>query len=397
MILSNITKYVGSNLLIKAFVFFSQIFVAFFISVQELGEIKTTLAMVEIFSLLVCLGMNASVLATAPKIFEKDKREELYSQIMTFNLFSSLSVVLILMIGLLIFHSIGWEIPVSTYQLMPLIIMMSMSTLLVSFIQSEKAFGKLAKGQLWAKIIAIPVIIFSCFMYGVSGYIVALYFSAVVTILFLIQAFDLKISLLWNGPKKLKEQWKIAKGALLSNVLGTLGFYAGLFVTNIVIEDQKLVGSYAFALILISGFEVISRSVQQYYIPYFSSEFTHEKLIGIEHKFLSLSSLLIVPTLMLFCLYSILSFEFKYEDAIVPFLILFMSWIISFKYNLKAGYFISCGKTMLNFKASIVNVFLTVMLSLILGYTLGLVGIAAARFITVIVLIFVYRKLYELD
>uniref|UniRef100_UPI0015FC442D hypothetical protein n=1 Tax=Aliivibrio sp. SR45-2 TaxID=2760931 RepID=UPI0015FC442D len=144
MIVSNITKYVGSNLLIKAFVFFSQVFVAFFISVQELGEIKTTLAMVEIFSLLVCLGMNASVLATAPKIFEKDKRKELYSQIMTFNLFSSLSVVLILMIGLLIFHSIGWEIPVATYQLMPLIIMMSMSTLLVSFIQSEKAFGKLA-------------------------------------------------------------------------------------------------------------------------------------------------------------------------------------------------------------------------------------------------------------
>ncbi|MBB1315957.1 hypothetical protein, partial [Aliivibrio sp. SR45-2] len=226
---------------------------------------------------------------------------------------------------------------------------------------------------------------------------VALYFSAVVTILFLIQAFDLKISLLWNGPEKLKEQWKIAKGALLSNVLGTLGFYAGLFVTNIVIEDQKLVGSYAFSLILISGFEVISRSVQQYYIPYFSSEFTHEKLIGIEHKFLSLSSLLIIPIAVLFCLYSILNFEFKYEDAIVPFIILFVSWIISFKFNLKAGYFISCGKTMLNFKASIVNVVLTVMLSLILGCTLGLVGIAAARFITVIVLIFVYRKLYELN
>ncbi|MEZ8233051.1 oligosaccharide flippase family protein [Vibrio splendidus] len=397
MNLSNLTKYIGSNLLIKAFVFFSQIFVAFFITPEELGEVKTAQAMVEIFSLLACLGMNASILATAPKVSEQSKREVLYSQVMSFNLCSSLFVVLVLMGVLWSLQFFGWSVPITMYQLMPLIIMMSVTTLLVSFIQSEKAFGELAKGQLLAKLISIPMIVFSCFMYGLLGYIIALYLAAAVTIVFLLRAYGLKMTLLWKGVQQLKLQWKVAKGALLSNVLGTFGFYAGLFITNAVIDEPKLVGSYAFALIIISGFEVISRSVQQYYIPHFSSEFSHENLTRIENKFTLLAGSLIIPIVFFLLIITYVDINFKYSDAVCPFLVLFLSWVMSFKYNLKAGYFISCGKTMLNFKASIVNVSLTILLSFYLGYMFGLVGIAIARLVTVIVLIVVYRKLYELS
>lgn len=397
MNLSNLTKYIGSNLLIKVFVFFSQIVVAFFITVEELGEVKTAQAMVEIFSLLACLGMNASILATAPKILEQSKREALYSQVMSFNLLSSLLVVLVLMGILWSLQLVGWSVPVTMYQLMPLIIIMSVTTLLVSFIQSEKAFGELAKGQLLAKLISIPMIIVSCFMYGLSGYIIALYLAAAVTTVFLLRAYGLKITLLWKGVHQFQLQWKIAKGALLSNVLGTFGFYAGLFITNAVIDEPKLVGSYAFALIIISGFEVISRSVQQYYIPYFTSEFSHENLTRIENKFLSLASLLAVPVIFILLMIVYLDIDFKYSDAVYPFLVLFLSWIMSFKYNLKAGYFISCGKTMLNFKASTINVSLTILLSIFLGYMFGLVGVAVARLVTAMILIVVYRKLYELS
>lgn len=389
---SNLVKYIGSNLLIKAFVFLSQLLVAFFITAEELGAVKTAQAFIEVLSLFACIGLNASILATAPKLKVLCEREKLYSKVITQTAINSILVITSVVIGIYLFTSNNFSNQTILVWLLPLISFTAITTQLVSFLQCEKEFTTLAKGQFVAKLLSVPILIGLTYSFGLIGYIAALYLASFITIVVIYNKIGFRLTPNLFSVNAFKKQWGIAYGAFLSNVLGTCGFYTGLFITNIVISEPELIGNYSFALIIISGFEVISRSIQQYHIPHFS-ENAEKNLKVLERKYLKLSTVVALPVLSLAVLIVSVYPEFKYANALIPLSILVISWCLSFKYTLKAGYFIASGNTMLNFKTSIVNVSLTAVLSVLLGYEFGVIGIAMARLLTSIVLLFMYERL----
>ncbi|WP_439832682.1 oligosaccharide flippase family protein [Aeromonas caviae] len=391
---SNLVKYIGSNLLIKAFVFLSQLLVAFFITAEELGLVKTSQAFIEVLSLFACIGLNASILATAPKLRMLYEREQLYSKVITQTAINSILVIASVVIILFIFASNNASSQPILFWLLPLVSFTAITTQLVSFLQCEKKFATLAKGQFIAKLFSVPILIGLTYGFGLIGYIAALYLASFITIAIIYNKIGFKLTLNLFSLNTFKKQWSIAYGAFLSNVLGTCGFYAGLFITNIVISEPNLIGNYSFALIIISGFEVISRSIQQYHIPHFA-ENPDCNLNILEKKYLRLSIFVALPVLSMAVLIATIYPEFKYNDALTPLAILVLAWCFSFKYTLKSGYFIATGNTILNFKTSIVNVSLTVVLSALLGFKFGIIGIAIARLLASAVLIFTYEKLYE--
>lgn len=391
---SNLVNYIGSNLLIKAFVFLSQLLVAFFVTAEELGAVKTAQAFIEVLSLFACIGLNASILATAPKLRVLCKREQLYSKVITLTAINSIFVIAGVVIGIYLFTSNNFSNQPILVWLLPLVLFTAITTQLVSFLQCEKEFTTLAKGQFVAKLLSVPILIGLTYGFGLIGYIAALYLASFITIAVIYNKISFRLTPNLFSVNAFKKQWSIAFGAFLSNVLGTCGFYAGLFITNIVISEPELIGNYSFALIIISGFEVISRSIQQYYIPHFS-ENAESNLKVLEIKYLKLSTIVAFPVLFMAVLIASTYPEFKYTNALIPLSILVIAWCLSFKYTLKAGYFIASGNTMLNFKTSTVNVSLTVILSMLLGYEFGVIGIAIARLLTSIALILIYEKLYE--
>ncbi|TQP94096.1 lipopolysaccharide biosynthesis protein [Vibrio cholerae] len=393
---SNLVKYIGSNLLIKAFVFISQIFVAFFITAEELGAVKTAQAYIEVLSLFACMGLNASILATAPKLKVVHDRAQLYSKIITLTAINAILVVASVLIILCYspIEFISNKLQVIVIWLLPLVLFTAITTQLVSFLQCEKEFTTLAKGQFFAKLLSVPILIGVTYVFSLTGYIAALYLSGFITIIIIFNGISFRLSPKLFSMSELKIQWSIAYGAFLSNILGTFGFYSGLFVTNIVISEPEIIGNYSFALILISGFEVISRSIQQYYIPHFS-ENAGSNLKTLERKYLKLSIMVSFPALCAAVLILKNLPEFKYTDALIPIIILIVAWCLSFKYTLKSGYFIASGNTMLNFKTSIVNVSLTVTLSVLLGFAFGIIGIAIARLFTSVVLLLIYERMYK--
>ncbi|ELS3450256.1 oligosaccharide flippase family protein [Vibrio vulnificus] len=391
---SNLLKYVGSNLIIKAFVFLSQILVAFFITAEELGEVKTAQAFIEVLSILACIGLNASILATAPKLRMLCERQELYSKVVTQTTINSILVIAIMVITISVFSTTGEFNSLILVLLLPLILFTAITTQLVSFLQCEKKFDTLAKGQLVAKLLSIPILISITYGFGLNGYIAALYITSIITIAVMYNKFEFKIKPSLFERKSFKEQWGIAQGALFSNVLGTCGFYAGLFITNIVVSEPNMLGNYSFALIVISGFEVVSRSIQQYYIPHFS-ENRESNIKCLEAKYLKISTIIAFPILSVVVLIAYVYPQFKYSDSLLPLSILVISWVFSFKYILKAGFFVASGNTMLNFQASILNLIMTAILSVALGYIWGIVGVSMARLFTSVALVSMYERLYK--
>ncbi|MFT5759922.1 MAG: O-antigen/teichoic acid export membrane protein [Alteromonadaceae bacterium] len=392
-------SYIGSNLLVKFFVFGSQLFVATILSPVELGEVKTALSIIEISSLFACLGLNASLLATAPKLESKSERNNIYLLNLLLTFISSI-VVAILLFSLsknnFIFDSSNTNVLISKFSV--LLILTSLTTQLVCILQSEQQFFRLARSQIYTKLLSISIIIFSTFYFGINGYVSSLYISAILTFIVLLYVSKIKISInnlttSWS-IKEICSQWNIAKNSLFSNVVGTFSFYSGLIILNLIvdIENSNIIGLYSFSLIIITGFDIISRSVQQYFIPRFSKQSCDGKLLVLKYEkiFFSIAFLIYLLSCLFLFSFQYLLPEFKYIKSMDFLYLMMLGWVFSIFSVMKAGYFISSGQTIFNFKSSIANLFLTVTLGYLFSVNFGVWGLITSRVITSVLLSMVY-------
>lgn len=381
-----------TNGLIYLVSFASQLFVAGMLDPIDIGRIKIIQTFIGLTSIGVGLGFNTSMIK---RISGVDNQHE-KARILQFTLLISLVSFLffyILLFALNHFTLISSDkviievLPMYALILLPL----GIQSMLIAFYQANKEIKKMAKLQLFGKIITVGLIIGLTYFYGFKGYVIAIPFTGVIMVIILI------ISLKKNYRKTVfsktvfskndfKDLWILAKFVLIANVIGQLNVTLDIYVVNYMITDRELVGFYMFAVTLVGVMKILPNTIQQIAFPYFSDKSankdswfqSYKKYNKLNHVFLILISLIAIILVPLFVKFV---FQGKYNASLPYYNLLLIAWLIPSLNYMKGTALMGVGRFDLNMYTSLISIVFTLILLLLFGYFYQLNGIIAAKFI----------------
>lgn len=388
----------SANVMIQIVSFASQLFVAGILAPEDIGRIKIIQTLLSIFSVIAGMGLSSSTLKLcSEKRPDLERKHILYSGFI-FTIIFTLSVYVIILIlnHFKIFSSdssINWLLPLG---ILPLITN-SLYNLFISYFQAIKSIKLISKLTLSNKLISIALIILFSFLWGITGYYIALNVGLFLIILVSI------VLLLKNNPahefvSKLQFpiHWQYAKPTLFSNILSETSAYLDILLLNYFVSDMGEIGQYSFALTMTIIFRLFPQTVQQISIPFFSS--SSNDSVKIKEQASYYNRLLIWGILLIYILAILIVppfirtvFDVKYEGSIQYFLILGLGWSIRMMVQLKAGAIFGLGYIKYNFYISLISCCFNLILYSLALYYFKTLGLAYATIISGILMYVLYN------
>lgn len=370
----------------------SQLFVAGFLDPIEIGQIKIMQTYIGFASILGGLGFNVALIQLASKDEISEKQRNQYFNI---SLFIGLISFIVLYGFLLTLNTLGLmskdiEIkrlfPLYAIFMLPLIL----QTSYLSFFQAIKQIKKMAFAQTSIKILSVLAIVIAAWRYGLIGYIWAVVISSFIGILL----FEMQLtkSILsrfrfYFSVEKVRTMWALSRYALAANIVGSILTTIDVYMINYFVSDRSVVGFYMFALTLVSIYQLFPTSIQQIAMPFFSSkssEFndwfkSYKKYNRINHFMIPL----IVISGAFFVAFLVpITFGGKYDQSIPFFIFISIGWGIRNLNVMKGTALMGMGKFSLNFKSSLISLFISFPIVLV---AIGTYGIQGAIFSQVLV------------
>lgn len=393
----------SANVFIFLFGFASQFFVAGFLSVEQLGQIRilqTYLSFAVLFSV---FGFNTSIV----KLCSEDRKEGeirfLFRKVLGYVAVTSIITCLVVfLLNSCNLLSGDKEVKHYFYIIIIGIIPQAYDTIFTSYLQARRLIKEYSKINVVVKLLSVTGIILCTWKMGMPGYIamyIGGFFLSVLALASYVKKHSNEEIIPIEQPFKL--HFKLAYIALLTNLLGQLFNYFDVFLMNYLVSDREAIGYYSFALTLTLGMTIYRTTVNQIVVPYLSNISGKFDVLQQKAKaYGKINSLASVLISLLFLVAAPLFIRIVYGDKFdhsVPFFIILclneMFYCIS---SFKGYTILAIGEIKFNFYGSIINGIANLLLSLIGLKIYGLIGLAMGKLISnvfyCVIVIFIYKR-----
>jgi O-antigen/teichoic acid export membrane protein len=394
-----------ANFMLIVVSFLGYLVIAYFLSPEDIGRIKTLQTYASIIVIVATLGFNVSTLKLCSDKKYSSQTNQIFSEALKYVIISSV-VIYLFSIGLAKLNFFSKDIVTNSLAIIFFlsVIPSSINLVVISYYQALKKFKTLSKIQVITKILGILFLVILSYFYDIIGYSIGYILTFLFSFLFLIVPVLRKIS--FASKTFFLEHWRLAKYSLLANLFSRLYISIDIIIINFVLSDPQLLGQYAFALNFIFVLEVIPTSIQQISIPYFSEKSHEHNNWLIAYKkynkilFLTLiatvfSSVIVIP---LFIHYV---FQGKYDQAILFFVIIIIGWFFRGMSFLRGGALIGLGKMKYNFYSAIIILPINIITVYVFSYFFSIKGVAVANslmgIITFVVVFLMFKKAIKKD
>ncbi len=393
----------SANVFICLFGFASQFFVAAFLSVEQLGQIKilqTYLSFAVFFSV---FGFNTSVVKLCSEDRKPGETHYLFRKALGYIAITSIiACVVVAFLNYLDLISKDKDIKYYFYILIICIIPQAYDSIFTTYLQARRLIKDFSKISVIVKMISVLGIILCTWKLGMPGYI-TMYIGGFFLSFFVLVVYIEKHSQEEIIPveKPFKMHIRLASIALITNLLGLIINYFDVFLMNYMVSDREAIGFYSFALTLILGMTIYRTTVNQIVVPYLSNVSENLDVLQNKTKLYGkinvLSSVLIsfaficaVPVLVK------LVYGNKFDNSMFFFIILCLSEMFYSINSFKGYTILAIGEIKYNFYESLIRGVAGLLLALIGLYWYGLVGLAISRLIINAIDILLVNYIYKL-
>lgn len=400
MLSKDILYLFNSNILSKFLLFSGQLFVFGMLTPSELGVIKSSLAYIEILSVISIFGINTAVLFKS-NINEASKHNEITAQnALIFSFSFSCIISCIVFVFLNLYNDQNNLVISQLLEFIWLLPLLAIITTLSSVLQSLQRYKEIMVVTVVPKIISIFILIMFTYYFSVNGYVYGYYIGIVISCIFIVYPVNKVFRKILFSLDVIKQLLSVGFSAMLSNLVGIISVNIGLIFLNLSSVTKSDIGQYSFALLIYFGCEVITQTVQQYFLPRYSqikNDFKQwQILVRSSEKVLICFAVLIsvIVTSISYVIYIYIP-GFKYNHAMLLLSLMSMTWFFSSFYSLRGASFISLGLTKINLKASMILFVINIPTSYLLIMSFHVYGALLSRFIIVIINIFVIRFFFS--
>ncbi|MEL6114355.1 oligosaccharide flippase family protein [Photobacterium sp. SP02] len=400
----NLLLFLLSNFLIKGIGYITQLLLIVFISVEEIGYVRISFNYLEVFNILLGLGLVTALLQvnSISWIDENEKSDNLlYAITITLVVSVPILFVLIYMASSGHYSSVERVNNIICY-VSGVSLLTAINSLLIAHLQSYDRFKTISKIQLQSKIIGFIAFLICSWNWGIDGFIISIYISMIVSLyLNFVGCSDIiyKRTISFHRFKKFfVKNLSISSYSLFSNLLGTTNKYLSMFIIGYYSFDEYIFGYFSIALIIVLALDIITTTTQQFYLPKMveksknMNEWT-KFYLGIEYKFIVIS---IAVFIFLNLFAYICSLVVHINDLIIRYIFLLsLSWLLSSFYSLKGIGLISLGKVKSNFYAQLFITPFYIISSLYLVDLFEVDGVAYSRLLYVILSLLVFMYIFK--
>lgn len=392
----------SANIFIYLFSFASQFFVASFLTVEQLGQIRilqTYLSFAVLFSV---FGFNTSVIKLCSEDRKGGEVRYLFRKALSYVAITSIvACIVVAFLNSLNLISSDKEIKYYFYILIISIIPQAFDNLFTSYLQARRLIKEYSKINVVVKLVSVTGVIICTWRLGMPGYI-AMYIGGFFLTFVVLAVYIKRHSQEDIIPvaRPLKLHIRLAYIALITNLLGLVINYFDVFLMNYLVSDRTAIGYYSFALTLTLGMTIYRNTVSQIVVPYLSNSSgnfealqqktkTYEKINILASTFIATTFFLIVPFLVKFI------YSDKFDNSMVFFFILCVSEMFYSINSFKGYTILAIGEIKFNFYESIIRGGLSLILAVIGLYFYGLIGLALSRLVTNAVDILIVNYIYK--
>lgn len=392
----------SANVFISLFGFASQFFVASFLSVEQLGQIKilqTYLSFAVFFSV---FGFNTSIVKLCSEDRQGGEIRYLFRKALGYVAVTSIIACVVVAI-LNSFNLISEDKDIKYYFFILIIsvIPQAYDSLFTNYLQARRLIKDYSKISVVVKLLSVTGIVLCTWKLGMPGYI-AMYIGGFVLSFFAL-AFYIKRHCnddIIPVERPFLLHIRLASIALITNLLGLIINYFDVFLMNYLVSDRESIGFYSFALTLILGMTIYRTTVSQIVVPYlsnacedFDSLQQKTKLYGklniYSSVLIALAFICVVPILVK------LVYGNKFDNSMLYFFILCISEMFYSINSFKGYTILAIGEVKYNFYESLIRGIAGLILSLIGLYYYGLIGLAISRLIINAIDILLVNYIYK--
>jgi O-antigen/teichoic acid export membrane protein len=368
--------------------FVSQLFVAGFLDPVDIGRIKIMQTYIGLAAILSGFGFNTALL----KLASENRSEEEKADLLHLSMFLAIILFILIYLVLLILSKTGLIstdpiitriFPYYALFLLPLVV----QSMQLAYYQAIKELKKMAIIQFYVKLISLVLILTSTYLFKLKGYVVIISVTGFLSVFSLkkgLHGFAIKFVKLQFKFKYVVTMWKLAKYALIANLVGTLLYTADIYLINYLIADRTEIGYYMFALTIISAYQIIITSIQQVAFPFFSNKSdnpvdwlkSYEKYNKLNYYLLiivCLAGIIIIPPFIK------LVFSNKYNASLIYFVFLSIAWMIHYLNMMKGTALMGYGRFDINFYISLIGLVICFPVMYFLIKLFGLKGAIIGR------------------
>lgn len=396
---------ISSNYAIKIFGFASQIFVAWILTPTDLGRIRVWQSFLSIALITASFGFESSTLKLCSEDRTNEEKYSIYNKALHY-IIPSLFITYFVVILLSIFGILSPDKIVNNYTWLFFLALfpLTINGVQLSYLRALKKIKEYANIQVVTKAISIIFIISLTYFYNLWGYLVALIFGYLLSF-YLIKRLVNKNSFKSVNIVKtpiLKMHLKYSIPVVIDDFAGMISQNLDILILNFIILSRDEVGYYGFAVTLLAMMTVISYSMYQIIVPYFSEKSNDINQILImfnkyEKKWAFVSLIILVFAVLFTIPFLFYAMDGKYVQSTQYFIPLAIAWFFKSNLSFQAGALFGMGKMLFLATFSIISVLITAgFLWISIGYY-GSIGAAygmmfAALFNLIIIKSFFKKK-----
>ncbi|MEZ9530311.1 oligosaccharide flippase family protein [Vibrio sp. 10N.286.51.F4] len=390
---SKILSFLFSNYLIKGIGYSTQILLVYILTVEELGHVRIAMSYFELFNIIAGCGLTTTLLKinSNNKITSENKIENTVSSLVFsfwFSLLVSLCVYMSFSLGLLTdsieVNTLGKVLSIS-------IILSSIVNILVINFQVSGRFKDLAKSQAISKLLSFTIFFPLVYYFEMIGYVYYIYIGFLITIIIILifdvgvnfKDFLFRLFVFRTTIGFYINNFKLSIYALLSNILSVINKYAAIYLISFIGVDNKEFGLYSISLTMFVLLEIITYTIQQYFLPKLSFDSDSQEKWTSTFKYIECKTITVhgvialISSMMIY--FVVDNFFIEYIKVAYYFCILAFSWFLMSFYSIKGPAMISLGKTEFNFMASAIVFIPIILLSYYFVNEFGVLGVAFAK------------------
>lgn len=402
----------SANVLIQAFSFASQLFVAGILVPDDIARIKIIQTFLSVFSIIAMMGFNSSTLKLCSEghITDKDRHGILKTAFIFTLITSTLTYLIVL--GLNFFDLLSsdtyvkWLIPIGLFPL----ISNSLFQVFVAYTQAIKQIKLMSRLTISNKLISILGIILFTSFWGIKGYYIAYNTSFILMLIVCIYVFYhfLKIKLFQptgsDTPLKTSFQmhWQYASPSMFANLFAEIAVYIDILLISMFFKnlDMTDVGYYSFALTLAIILRLFPATVQQITLPYFSSYAgDKEKFISTYKRYNKILVSVVIATFFVVIavipIFINLVYAGKYDPSMQYFFPLAIGISIRQLAQLQSSAVFGLGKIQYTAYNNLISIFINIVLYTTALHFWGLTGAAYTSIIANSIYLLIYHIFFR--
>lgn len=383
----------GSSVLSKVLGFMSSIILVRLIPKTEYGIYANADNILGMFCIFEGFGMVSTFLQYGSTTQGK-KKEAIWSFCFHFSLFFQilLSIVIVFISVTVDFSIPGTGILLGAMSLLP--IFRNIRDLQQVYLRTELRNKEYARSNIITTIVTVVTSCVFSFFFLEKGLIVANYISVFVTIVYVMYICNIKLPAKSNDLTRSEKKriLKFSAVCVINNSTSTIMYLLDTFVLGIVVASSTVTASYKVASKIPTALAFIPGCVMTYIYPYFARHKDDGNWCLRNYKkvllLFGLFNLLSVGGLILFAPSVIrIVFGKQYLDALIPFRLLCLNYIIQATFATISGQLIvSQEKLGFNTFTGILSSILNTILNLVLIPKYSSVGAALATVIVTMVI-----------